>query len=153
VKIQVVKLISGTAKEIIDQFDYTICMGAYDFDMEDFVLDDQFIEHIARKELYYNVNGKYPVSSLFRLRKFFKKGYTIPGTEMIKLGLCINNLKMQTYRDLKVQLQGIDILFLKDLTDQLMDPELVDKPFVFLDFMDMLSSYSDQILDNLFAGE
>lgn len=152
-KIQVIimpELICSNAKDIIDQFDYTVCMGAYDFDTKQFVLNDRFIEHIARRELSYNVNGKYPLGSLFRLRKYLKKGYTISGTEIIKLGLSINNLKMESYIDLKKQLEGIDTLFLKELTDKLLSPEYAEKKFDFSEFMDMIDKFFTDKLEEVF---
>jgi hypothetical protein len=150
VKVQVIStsLISGSAQQVIDQFDYTICMGAYDFEGMTFVLHENFVEHIARKELYYNTAGKYPISSLFRLRKYIKKGYTIPGLEIIKLALSINNLKMTSFRDLRGQLMGIDILFLKTLTDKLMEDG--EKEYSFDAFMTEIEVFSSHILDNLF---
>jgi hypothetical protein len=153
VKIQVIlipELLLEDPKDIIKQFDYTVCMGAYDFDTSTFVLDDNFLEHIARKELYYNVNGKYPLSSLFRLKKYFKKDYRISGVEIIKLGLAINNLHMKDYRDLKVQLQGIDTLFLQELTDKLMTPEYAEKKYDFNEFMGMINEYFEDKLDDIF---
>ena len=149
-KVQVISFIFGTAKEIIEQFDYTVCMGAYDFEANDFVLAEDFLSHVARKELYYNVNGKYPISSLFRLQKYFKKGYKIPGVEVIKLALAVNNLKMNSYMDLRQQLQGIDTLFLKELTDKMLTPEYAEKKYDFTEFMQMVDGYANSLLDNLF---
>lgn len=152
-KIQVIilpELINQNPENIIGQFDYTICMGAYDFDTSSFVLENNFLEHLAQKELYYNVNGKYPLSSLFRLKKYFKKGYTISGSEIIKLGLAINNLKMKNYKDLKQQLQGIDTLFLKELTDKLMTPEYSEKVYDFAEFMGMIDEYFENKLNDIF---
>jgi hypothetical protein len=154
IKIQVIimpELIKENPKDIIDQFDYSVCMGAYDFDTQSFFLADSFLEHVARKELYYNVNCKYPLSSMFRLKKYFKKGYTISGSEIIKLGLAVNNLKMKDYRDLKVQLQGIDTLFLKELTDKLMTPEYAEKSYDFNEFMGMITEYFENKLEDVFS--
>ena len=43
----------------------------------------------------------------------------ISGVEAIKIALTINALDIKTYKDLKEQLQGIDTLFLRSLTDHL----------------------------------
>ena len=137
------------AKTIIDNFDFTVCMAAYDYFTGDFYMNSLFLEHLAARSMVYNIQGKYPLASLFRLRKYLKKGYTISGTEIIKLGLRINNLKMNNYRDLKEQLQGIDTAFLQELTDALMTPEYADKEYDFQHFMEMLNTYMDDILDGI----
>ena len=151
-KIQVIimpDLICQDPKDIINQFDYSVCMGAYDIDNKQFILQDGFIEHIARRELYFNVNAKYPLASLFRLRKYLKKGYTISGTEIIKLGLSINNLKMTNYMELKKQLEGIDTLFLAELTNKLMTPEYAEREYDFNAFVSMIDEYFQDKLDEL----
>ena len=137
------------AKAIIDNFDFTVCMAAYDYFTGWFELNPLFLEHLAAKSLVYNIQGKYPLASLFRLRKYLKKGYTISGTEIIKLGLKVNNLNMSNYRELKEQLQGIDTAFLQELTVALMTPEYKDKEYDFQHFMEMLNTYMDDVLDGI----
>jgi hypothetical protein len=138
------------SKDIIDQFDYTICMGLFDFDTHEFLLNENFLEHVARRELYYNIYAKYPLASLFRMRKYIQKGYSISGSEIIKLGLSVNNLKMENYLDLKKQLQGIDTLFLKELTDTLLKPEYAEKRYDFQVFINLLDEYFNNRLDEIF---
>jgi hypothetical protein len=147
--VQAIKVIYGNASEIINQFDYTVCMGAYDCRTNEFVLHDYFIEHIARRELYYNIDAKFPLSSIFRLKKYLKKGYTIPGTELIKLCLSMNKLEIKTYTDLKNQLMGIDTNFLSGLVSKLMEPEYSSTPYNFADFMTMVTEYMDQTLESI----
>lgn len=150
-KIQIIhisELMLPNPLDIITHFDYTICMGAFDLDSMEFILHNKFLEHVAGRELCYNIYGKYPLSSLFRLRKYLKKGYTISGTEIIKLGLSINALQMKTYHDLKAQLQGIDTLFLKELTDTLLKPEYAEKEYDFDTFMNLIDSYFGSKLDD-----
>jgi hypothetical protein len=143
-------LIGLPANEVIDRFDYSVCMGAYDFDTSSFVLGDTFLEHIAARELVYNVNGKYPIASLFRLRKYIRKGYTISGTESIKLALSINALHIQDYKQLKEQLEGIDTLFLKEMTDKLISPSYGEKQYDFKEFMNLVQEiYNDKLEDLL----
>jgi hypothetical protein len=140
-------LICENPKNIIEQFDYSVCMGAYDLDTQEFTLNENFLEHIARRELYYNIKGKYPLASLFRLRKYFKKGYTISGTEIIKLGLSINNLNIKDYRELKQQLEGIDTLFLEQLTNKLLTSEYANKKYDFNEFLNLVDEYYQDKLE------
>jgi hypothetical protein len=109
----------GTPKQIIQKFDFTMCMGAFDVATGEFILDELFLKHVAQKRLCYNSNGVYPICSLWRAAKFIKRGWRLPGIEAIKLALAINNLGMKDYKDLRTQLMGIDTIFLAELTDSL----------------------------------
>ncbi len=138
-----------SAKEIIDNFDFTICMGAYDTFLNQFILHPNFLLDLASRNLVYNVNAKFPLCSLYRVGKYVRRGYHISGVEIIKLGLSINNLKMDNYQDLKEQLVGIDTLFLKDLTDKLMTPEYIEKKFDFNEFLDMIDEYYNKSIEEI----
>ena len=52
-----------TAEQIFDTFDFTVCMGAYDFDKEEFVLHNDFLRHNASKILKFNSNTAFPIVS------------------------------------------------------------------------------------------
>ena len=152
IKIQLVimpSMITDSIDKLLSQFDFTICMGAYDFKDEKFILNENFLPDLSRKELKFNVDAKYPLASLFRIRKFLKRGYKISGTEIIKIGLSINNLKIDNYVTLKEQLHGIDTLFLKDLTDKLLAPEYAEKQYDFNEFLKLLDWYDDRYLDTV----
>jgi hypothetical protein len=106
---------------LIKKFDFTICMAVYDlFESQVFVHDD-FLQHITERKLVFNIDTKYPIISLYRANKYIKRGYNIDGYELVKIALCINNLKMKDYRDLKRQLQGIDTIQFSKITDKLME--------------------------------
>jgi hypothetical protein len=116
-KVQLIRKIYGSEKQIIDKFDFTICQAAYNPTSKNLILGDDFLYDLARHRLTY-LSGEYPIASLRRVNKFIKKGYIFPPIEAIKLALKINDLPIRTYKDLKEQLEGIDTLFLKELTDK-----------------------------------
>ena len=145
-------LILPTAEDIIKHFDFTICMGAYDINIGAFILHPRFLLDIARRDLVFNVEAKYPLASLYRIKKYIERGYKISGTEIIKIGLAINNLKMGDYTDLKEQLMGIDTLFLKELTDKLMTPEYAEKKYDLNDFLEMIEQHYSLQIEELFDG-
>lgn len=97
----------NNTNELFDTFDFTICMGAFDFLTEEFVLHDRFLEHNADKSIVFNSNTKFPITSAFRLEKYIKKGYSISSSEYLKILLSIMNLKVDIYKDLKSQLGGM----------------------------------------------
>jgi len=145
VNIQLIKKIYGKPEDIINQFDYTICMGAYDFSSRKFIFNEHFLQHNAQRQLIFNINAKYPICSLYRMLKYIKRGYIISGGEIIKLSLCVNNLKMETFADLKEQLEGIDTMFLKDLTDRLLSYEYANKKYDFLESITIIDKYLNEM--------
>ena len=119
IRVQLIKRIYGQPCIVIGRFDYTICMAAYLPMSGQIVLEKDFLYHLSGKELHYNI-GEYPLASLWRAKKYLKKGFDFPAVEIIKLALTINNLKIKDYKGLKEQLEGIDTLFLMDLTNALL---------------------------------
>ena len=39
----------GTPEDIFDTFDFTVCMGAFDFEKEEFVLHNDFLKHNSQR--------------------------------------------------------------------------------------------------------
>lgn len=132
--------ILGSPEEVLSKFDFTCCMGAYCFKIGEFVLHKDFLLHLSQRKLAYNINSKFPIASMYRIKKYLKKNFSISGIELIKLSLKINSLNLQTYQNLKEQLMGIDTLFLKPLTDKLLS-KYSRQGYDFTDFMEELSSY------------
>ena len=108
-------------EDILGKFDWTVCMGAFDFKTHEFILYNKFLADLAMRRLIFNCNTDYPICSLHRLTKYEKKGFHIQAGEIVKLSLCIAKLKMNSYADLKDQLMGIDTLIFEELTTDLID--------------------------------
>jgi len=127
-RVQLIKKLYGEPYKVISGFDFTICMAAYLPAINRIIIGDDFLYHLSGKELHYNI-GNYPLASLWRARKYIEKGFKFPATELIKLALKMNEISIKSYRDLKEQLEGIDTLFLRELTDALLKKG--DKKFEF----------------------
>jgi hypothetical protein len=138
--------------ELLSNFDFTIAMGLYDLVEDNFVLNDRFLRDVCSRELVFNAKAKYPIASMYRMKKFLKRGYKISGTEIVKMSLAIHGLKIETYRDLKPQLMGIDTLFLKDLTDLLLTPEYAEKKYDFNEFLDLMEGSEVERLEERLEG-
>lgn len=106
-------LIGNSAMDLIEKFDFSVCMGAYDFSIDSFIVDKDFFSSIANHKLIFNTKVDYPICSMIRLLKYQEKGYSIEGTELIKLILCINKVNISNYKELKRQLLGIDTLLME----------------------------------------
>jgi len=148
-RIQLIKKIYGVAESIISCFDFSIVQCCYDFDSDAFIMSSIFLYDNAQKKLRYNINIPYPVfpvASLVRSIKYIRKGYSFSGVEALKLSLVINNLEIKNYKDLKEQLDGIDTLLLKDVTDALLEDP--NKEYDLKQFLILAEEKLGRIWDN-----
>lgn len=97
----------GNAKEIFDDFDFTINMGAFDIQKDQFILHKDFLKDNVNRKLVFNSNTAFPLVSGTRVRKYIMKGYEIDSLELTKILLTINNLKIKNYDDLEKHLGGM----------------------------------------------
>lgn len=93
-------------KEIFEDYDFTINMGAYDFKTDEFVFHDEFLSTVAERRLSFNKSTAYPIISLLRVQKYIDRSYTISKKEMFKIALAINSKQIDTWEKLKDQLSG-----------------------------------------------
>jgi len=95
------------AKDIFDTFDFTVCMGAFDFETEEFIFHDEFFKDNSQRMLRFNPDTAFPIMSALRVDKYKNKGYEISKMEFIKILLTINNLRINTLKELKEQIGGM----------------------------------------------
>ena len=134
---QIIKKFYGRPEDIMKKFDFTISMGAYLPRVDEFILDDRFLYHLAERRLVFNIETDYPISSVWRMKRFLSKGYRIGAVDLITLCLRVHNLKIKTFEDLKKQLDGIDTALLKPLTDKLVE-EKGDKEYDLMEFLEYM---------------
>lgn len=147
-KIQLIvseKLLLPIPETVSTIFDFTVCMGLYNFGSRLFYLDDKFLVHLSQRKIVFNSKTLYPISSLVRLHKYMKRGFTVSGIEFLKVGLRINSLEMKTYADLKEQIQGIDTMFLRGFISSICPDE---KLAVTEYSMDTTFEYLDKYIDD-----
>lgn len=95
------------AQEIFNTFDFTVCMGAFDFKTEEFILHDKFLLDNIQGILNFNSSTDYPIMSMLRVDKYKNKGYNISKSEFIRILLTCMSLKIKTVDELKEQLGGM----------------------------------------------
>ena len=95
------------AEDIFERFDFTVCMGAYDFLEDNFILYKDFLRHNSQKVLRVNTTTDYPIISALRVDKYKKKGYSISKGEFIKILMIINKLKIESFQDFKSHCGGM----------------------------------------------
>jgi hypothetical protein len=148
----------GDPKTIFGYYDFTVCMAAYQFrhagKEEGFVFGDDFFKHVGQRRLVFHTGTMFPICSMLRVMKYIKKGFFITGMELLKMGLSIHSLKIETYKDLRRQLQGIDTAFLAELTDNMKEGEpLAAKQYVMDEFMIMMEEFVNRYYDHLATEE
>lgn len=98
----------GKVEEVINRFDFTISMAAY-YPLENKIFcNDRFFIDLSARKLVYNINSIRPISTLYRIKKYIDKGYSINGIELIKLGLTISKIKITSFKQYKNEINGID---------------------------------------------
>lgn len=97
----------NNAYEIFETFDFTVCMGAYDFETEQFILHEDFLKHNSQRMLKFNSKTAYPLISALRVEKYKNKGYYISKLEFIRILLTILDSKISSYDELKQQMGGM----------------------------------------------
>lgn len=96
-----------TPQDIFKTFDFTACMGVYDFKSEEFILHNDFLKHNSQRILRFNSETSYPIVSLLRVQKYEGKGYYISKTEFIRIILTCMALEINSYEELKEQIGGL----------------------------------------------
>ncbi|MGG1652292.1 hypothetical protein ABHN03_04100 [Paenibacillus sp. NRS-1775] len=95
------------AEQIFDSFDFTICMGAFDFKTEEFILHNDFLKHNAQRQLRFNKDTAFPIVSLLRVQKYKDKGYYISKPEFLRIALRCMYLQIDSIEKLKEHLGGM----------------------------------------------
>lgn len=158
-KIQLVKLdeySNLSAKEIIDMFDFTVCQAAYSFKEDSFIINENFLSHLLEKKLVFNTKALYPIVSIFRIKKYEKRGYKIDVLELIKLIMCINQLNLTTYGDVARHIKGFYHNELDLFVSKLNSYEYKNKKFDPNEFINLISRYEEEknknsnILEDIF---
>lgn len=75
--------------QIFDYFDFSVCMGAFDTDTQQYHFHSDFWPSVSSRTLYFNPNTKFPLNSAIRVSKYTAKGYFLPKTESIKMSLAV----------------------------------------------------------------
>lgn len=95
-----------TAEKIFDAFDYTVVMGAYDIDKEDFVFHEDFFKHASQRFLRFHSGTRYPYGSLMRVLKYQDRGYKIGKSDLLRIGLACQRVELNSWDDLAAAIGG-----------------------------------------------
>lgn len=139
-KVQIIIRFYGSPKSIHENFDFTHVMN-YWTSWDGLHLKKDAIEKLLTKELHY-VGSKYPICSLFRLRKWLGRGWTITAGQILKIALQVGDLNLEDFSVLEDQLIGVDVAYFADLLQRVKDKGMQD------DRVDR--AYLLQVIDEIF---
>lgn len=88
-----VKKVFPSPSECIKAFDFTVSCGAVD--IHNCYFHDTFFIDLAKRQLMIN-ELPFPLSTMWRMQKYIKKGFTICSGEMLKLSKAIGALQTNT---------------------------------------------------------
>jgi len=128
-KIQIVTRFYGDAAQIHSNFDYVHATNYWTSDEGKVVFSIEAYEACHNKELIY-VGSKYPVCSLFRMRKFISRGFTITAGEVLKIAMNINEFDLTNVRILRDQLIGVDSAYFNGLIMAIKDKKNIDRLYL-----------------------
>lgn len=116
--IQLVIRFYGNPETIHENYDFVHCTNYWCSWTRELVLNKEALECILSKELKY-VGSKYPLASIFRTRKFIRRGWTITAGQMLKIMMQINDLDLDNVSILEDQLVGVDVAYFMEIIDLL----------------------------------
>jgi hypothetical protein len=128
--IQIILRFCGDPETIHQFYDFVHCTNYYT-KASGVVLKADAMEATLTRELKY-VGSKFPLCSMFRLKKFIKRGWTITAGDMLKIGWDMNQLKLDNPEVLREQLIGMDAAYFHQVLRMLKDKGFGD-PGVELD--------------------
>lgn len=138
--IQIVTRFTGDAKSIHKNFDFVHATNYYTT-KDGLMLNQPALESLLTKQLHYT-GSLYPVTSIFRMKKFILRDWKINAGEILKILFQVSELDLKDFRVLEEQLVGVDVAYFAILIEALQS--IRDNP-------DKLTSlYINSIIDKIF---
>lgn len=136
--------------DIFENFDFTVCMVAFDCDDNTLHHHEAFFEDLAANRLNYNDSTLYPIASLVRVSKYRNKGFHISKSEMLKMALSVAKVGMpESWVDLAEAIGGFYGRQIELITDMDFSYENSIKYLSETDFDAMLNELSNATDDNI----
>ena len=142
-KIQIVIRFYGSPEEIHKNFDFVHCTNYWLSSNDRLYTNKDALESLISKQLYY-VGSKYPLCSIFRTRKFLKRGWHINAGQYLKMAMQLNELDLKDVNVLEDQLVGVDTLYFLELIS------MIRKEFEYNPNINIDSTYIATLVDKIF---
>ena len=116
--VQLVVRFFGDPETIHQNYDFVHCMNYWESNTRKIVTKHAALEAILGRELKY-VGSLYPIASLFRIRKFIKRGWHITAGQMLKIAMQVSKLDLTNFNVLEEQLIGVDVAYFSEIIAKL----------------------------------
>lgn len=127
-KIQLVMRFYGDAEEIHSNYDFVHATCYWTSKDNHLELPQKALEAILTKELIYT-GSKYPLCSIFRTKKFIKRGWQINAGQYLKMVLQLNEMNLHDVKVLEDQLTGVDSAYFHQVIDTIARKQEEDPSF------------------------
>lgn len=141
--IQIVVRFFGEPADVHDTFDFVHTRAYYDHAQKEVVIPKEVYEAVMNKTLVYT-GSRYPLCSVFRLRKFIQRGWKVNVGQMLKMCMQISELDLTDIDVLEDQLIGVDSLYFMNLIAQFRKMQDGDDTF------ELNPGYIVSIIDKVF---
>lgn len=140
--VQIVVRFYGDPEKIHETYDFAHTK-AYWTSATGTIIPNEVYDAVINKTLIYT-GSKYPVCSVFRMRKFIERGWKINAGQMLKICMQVSALDLMDIDTLEDQLVGVDSLYFMSLIEQFrrMKEKNVD--------FDLTPQYIISVIDKIF---
>ena len=114
---QLVLRFYGSPSQIHENFDFVHCMNVYVPKDDRLIFREDALLSLITKELRY-VGSRYPVCSLFRIRKFIDRDWVVNAGQILKAALQISRLDLHDIAVLQDQLIGVDAAYFVEVINE-----------------------------------
>ena len=111
--IQLITRFTGEVEEIHSNFDFIHATNYWTW-KEGVVFNTEALQATLEKRLYY-FGSKFPVATLFRVRKFVERGWRINAGELLKIAYDISHLDLDNVNVLREQSIGMDSAYFNEV--------------------------------------
>lgn len=131
---------TGTPEEIHSNFDFIHATNYWTWE-SGVVYNLEALRATHEKRLYY-FGSKFPVATIFRLKKFIERGWRISAGEIVKIMFDVSQLDLTDVNILREQSIGMDSAYFSDAISIIVNREDSDK--------DLDRTYLFQVLEKVF---
>lgn len=108
----------GDPEEIHENYDFVHCTNYWTSHNNNLTLQPAALECLLSRELRYQ-GSRYPVCSLFRIRKFIERGWSINAGQILKACMQVAKLDLEDTNVLEEQLTGVDAAYFAEIIKKL----------------------------------
>jgi hypothetical protein len=130
-KTQLIIRFFGEPSELHRNYDFVHAMCYYDWRNKTLEIPAKAMESLLSKTLVYG-GSLYPIASIFRVRKFLKRGWRISAGQMMKILFQISSINLHNIDTLREQLIGVDVAYMAELVTKLeaSDPAAINDAYL-----------------------